>query len=249
MPEPTRQYIFTERQIKLAFGAVTGLMVLSLSALLLLITARPQGAFGEADTSRFEGTLAAAAAELQGYREQGDGLLEIDIDHAIELVAERGVADPFTAVAGAGQQAQGAAGAGAEEGGAALPDGAQVYTSCAVCHQANGQGVPGAFPPLAGHAADLYEADPSYLAQVVLFGLEGAITVDGAQYASNMPAWQASLSDAQIAAVLNHILSLWGNEEVVGEEQPYSAEEIAEQRTLGLGPQDVYARRAELELP
>jgi mono/diheme cytochrome c family protein len=248
MPEPTRQYLFTERQVKLAFGAITGLMVLTLAALLLLITARPQGAFGEADTSRFESTLAAAAAELQGFREQGNGVLEIDIDHAIELVAERGVADPFTAVAAAGQP-QGAAGQGAEQGEAGLPDGAQVYTSCAGCHQANGQGIPGAFPPLAGHAVDLYEADPSYLAQVVLFGLEGAITVGGARYAGNMPAWQASLSDAQIAALLNYVLSQWGNEQIVGEEQPYSAQEIAEQRALGLGPRDVHARRAELDLP
>lgn len=255
MPEPTRQYIFSEGQIKTAFGAVTGLMVLVLVVLLLLITARPQGSFGRADTRQFERTVASASEDLSGFRELEDGAVQIDIERAMELIVERGVRDPFAASAQAGAEPEGAAeeaAAGAEgaaaDASAGLPDGAQVYTSCASCHQANGQGIPGAFPPLAGHAADLYQADPEYLAQVVLFGLQGEITVQGSRYAGTMPDWK-SLSDGEIAAVLNFLLSSWANDEVVEEEQPYGSEFIAEQRELELTPQDVHERRQQLELP
>ena len=249
MPEPTRQYIFSEGQIKAMFAAVTILMVLVLAGLLLLITARPQGAFTTADTRQFDATLAAASEELNTYRMLEDGTAQIDIDRAIELVAERGVSNPFGETQASAQAPVPDAPEDASSAEAGLPDGAQVYGSCSGCHQANGQGVPGAFPPLAEHAADLYTTDPDYLAQVVLFGLQGPITVDGAQYAGLMPAWAGQLSDAQIAAVLNYVLSSWGNEEAVAEEEPYSAADIAAQRELGLSMQEVHARRVELGLP
>lgn len=251
MSEPPRQYIFTEGQIKGMFAAVTVLMVLGLSALLLLISAQPQGAFSSADSRQFEATIEGASEELSGYRELEDGTVQIDIDRAIELVAERGVTSPFTVAEAGGQQAGGAPVAATAEEPAAeagLPDGAQVYGSCSGCHQANGQGVPGTFPPLAGHAPDLFAADPEYLAQVVLFGLQGPITVEGSQYSGVMPAWHESLSDAQIAAVLNYVLTSWGNEETVAEEEPYGAEQIAAQRELGLTMQEVHERRSELDL-
>lgn len=243
MPEPTRQYLFSEGQIRTMFNVVTVLMVLTLVALLLLVSARPQGRFGEADTRQFSATLERSSQELGGYRELEDGLVQIDIRRAIELVAERGVESPFTAVATA--QTEGANGEGAE---AELPDGSQVYSACAGCHQANGRGAPGIFPPLAGHAADLFLADPDYLAQAVLFGLRGPITVDGADYDGTMPDWQG-LSDAEIAAVLNYILDSWENAERVDEDQPYSSDAIAEQRGLDLSPDEVHDRRTELELP
>lgn len=249
MPEPTRQHIFTEGQIKGMFAAVTIVMVLALSALLLLISAKPQGGFTTADTRQFDATLAAASEDLSGNRELEDGTVQIDIDRAIELVAQRGVSNVFAQAEAAGDQAPVADAPEQQAAAAGLPDGAQVYGSCSGCHQANGQGIPGAFPPLAGHAADLYTTDPDYLAQVVLFGLQGPITVDGAQYAGLMPAWEGQLTDAQIAAVLNFILSSWGNEEVVAEEEPYGVEDIAAQRELGLSMQDVHDRRSELDLP
>jgi mono/diheme cytochrome c family protein len=241
MSEPTRQYLFSEAQIRAMFAGVTALMVLTLVALLLLISARPQGRFGQADTNQFDATIERAAEELSGYRELDNGIVQIDIRRAIELVAERGVESPFTAVAAAQPE-------GAEGEAAALPDGSQVYASCAGCHQANGQGFPGTFPPLSGHAAELFQADREYLASVVLFGLQGPITVEGAQYNGVMPDWQ-SLSDGQIAAVLNHVLSSWENAELVDEEQPYGDEDIAAVRAQDLTPQQVHARRGELDLP
>lgn len=257
MPEPTRQYLFTARQIKSMFAGVTVLMLLALVVMLLLITARPQGAFRAADTGRFETTLASSAEELSGYRQLEDGTVQIDIDRALELVAERGVSNPFTRAGatgdgaggpGAGQPGQDAEGGRAQAAATVGVDGAQVYSNCAACHQGNGAGLPGAFPPLAGHAADLYQADPAYLAQVVLFGLQGPIEVQGASYNGLMPDWHRTLSDAEIAALLNFMLSTWGNEEEVEEEEPYSEGEIAELRDLQLTPQQVHERRQELDL-
>jgi mono/diheme cytochrome c family protein len=87
--------------------------------------------------------------------------------------------------------------------------GRRVYASCASCHQADGQGVAGAYPPLAG--AEWVTGDPRVLSRILLHGLEGPISVRGAVYSGVMPAW-ANLSDAEIAAVLTYIRNSWGNE-------------------------------------
>jgi mono/diheme cytochrome c family protein len=88
--------------------------------------------------------------------------------------------------------------------------GAQVYAAnCTGCHGANGAGVAGAFPPMAGNKSIL--ASETYVADVLLYGLQGQINVDGQTYNGVMPAWAAQLSDAEIAGVLDHIRSSWGN--------------------------------------
>ncbi|WP_440997888.1 c-type cytochrome [Arhodomonas sp. SL1] len=89
--------------------------------------------------------------------------------------------------------------------------GATVYNSnCASCHQGNGQGVPGTFPPLAD--SDWVSAgDGTRAAAIVLRGLNGPIEVQGTTYEGQMPAFAGSLSDAEIAAVLSHIRQSWGN--------------------------------------
>lgn len=126
--------------------------------------------------------------------------------------------------------------------------GQQVYMSnCMACHQANGQGIPGAFPPLAGHAAELYAADGGeYLSHVVLFGVQGSITVDGATFNGFMPAWP-QLSDEQLAAVLNHVVVKLGSapEGFV----PFQAADLAAERGLGLSATDVQTARGALDLP
>ena len=55
-------------------------------------------------------------------------------------------------------------------------------TNCMACHQANGAGLPSAFPPLSGHAAKLYEADSDYLIKVILYGLQGQLSANGEKY-------------------------------------------------------------------
>src|SRR5882757_6827499 len=68
--------------------------------------------------------------------------------------------------------------------------GARVFdASCGVCHQPNGLGVPGAFPPLAGHVAESFaqRKGRDYLVRLVLFGLEGPIVVKGNTFEGTMP--------------------------------------------------------------
>ena len=92
----------------------------------------------------------------------------------------------------------------------ASANGAQVYTAnCASCHGEQGVGVAGAFPPMAGNKAVL--GDDKYLSNVLLYGLQGQINVNGQVYNGVMPAWAASLTDAEIAAVITHIRVSWGN--------------------------------------
>jgi mono/diheme cytochrome c family protein len=95
-------------------------------------------------------------------------------------------------------------------GGASAAAGAKVYTTnCSSCHQANGKGQPGVFPPLAGNPFVTGPADK--VIHVVKDGLSGKITVNGVTYNGQMPAWKGTLSDSDIAAVVTYIRSSWGN--------------------------------------
>lgn len=144
--------------------------------------------------------------------------------------------------AAAGVLAEGAAGTLA----AGAVDGAAVYARhCSSCHGPQAAGIRGAFPPLAGHVADLAALDGgrAYLARVLLYGLQGAIVVDGASYAGVMPGW-ANLTDDELAAVLDHLVALDGPAV-----DAFTPDEIAAERDLGLSPADVHAERAEVVTP
>jgi mono/diheme cytochrome c family protein len=78
---------------------------------------------------------------------------------------------------------------------------------CTACHQAAGQGVPGAFPPLA--KSDYLNKDVNRAIKGVVKGLTGPITVNGAKFNGAMPA--QALSDQQIADALTYVYSSWGN--------------------------------------
>jgi nitrite reductase (NO-forming) len=87
--------------------------------------------------------------------------------------------------------------------------GQQLFTgTCSVCHQANGQGLPGVFPPLA--KSDLIAADPKRPISIVLHGLTGKVTVNGTEYNSVMPP-MTQLNDDDIANILTYVLNSWGN--------------------------------------
>ncbi|MEI6643066.1 MAG: cytochrome c [Novosphingobium sp.] len=88
----------------------------------------------------------------------------------------------------------------------AAPDGAALYAKCAACHTKTGAGVPAVFPPLGEdfRAMATTEAGRRYLGLVVTRGVSGPIKVGGKPYAGVMPA-QATLDDASVAAVLNHV--------------------------------------------
>ena len=89
-------------------------------------------------------------------------------------------------------------------------DGGEVFQGkCVACHQANGAGVPGVFPPLAG--SEWVLGDPERLVHIPLHGIQGQLTVKGKPYNGMMPAFGELLTDGEIAAVLTHIRSRWGN--------------------------------------
>lgn len=87
--------------------------------------------------------------------------------------------------------------------------GKKVYLStCFACHLANGEGMPGVFPPLAG--SDFLTADKDRAVRIAVKGLSGPITVNGKAYNNVMPP-QPQLEDAQVADVLTYVLNSWGN--------------------------------------
>ena len=87
--------------------------------------------------------------------------------------------------------------------------GKKIYeANCAACHQPNGKGLPGAFPPLAG--SDFLQGDREDVLAVALFGLSGPITVNGEEYNGVMPS-MGHLTDEDLAAALTYVFSSWGN--------------------------------------
>ena len=86
---------------------------------------------------------------------------------------------------------------------------AAFKANCAACHQPDGKGLAGAFPPLA--SSDYLNARKATdIAGFVLKGVQGEITVNGAKYNGVMPAL-SHLADADIAAIVNYVYASWGN--------------------------------------
>ena len=108
-------------------------------------------------------------------------------------------------IAGAAADAVAAAAANPVE------QGERIYLhNCQGCHQQNGQGVPGAFPPLVG--AEWVTGAPETLVRILLQGLTGPVQVAGATYNGAMPAWKDVLKDEEIAAVATYIRQLEAND-------------------------------------
>jgi nitrite reductase (NO-forming) len=87
--------------------------------------------------------------------------------------------------------------------------GQQLFNgTCSVCHQANGAGLPGVFPPLA--KSSLLAAEPKRAIDIVLHGLTGKVTVNGQDYNSVMPP-MTQLNDDEVANILTFVLNSWDN--------------------------------------
>lgn len=105
----------------------------------------------------------------------------------------------------------------------AVADGKQLFTAqCAACHQASGKGLPGAFPPLDG--SEWVTGDPRILANILLHGVTGEMTVAGNVYKGAMPSFQ-KLADAELAAIASYVRSGWSNKA-----QPIGADLFAAER-------------------
>jgi mono/diheme cytochrome c family protein len=93
--------------------------------------------------------------------------------------------------------------------------------NCQTCHQANGLGVAGQYPPLAG--SEFTTGGSRRPAMIVLKGLQGPVKVKGQQYGTAvMQPWDKTLTDQKIADVLTYERSEWGNSA-----SPVTAEQIS----------------------
>ncbi len=110
-----------------------------------------------------------------------------------------------------GSHAPAAAGAAAAaRNPASAYDGETVYANnCSSCHQADGAGVAGAFPPLANNP--VAAGDAAALIAIVKYGQRGRVVAGGRSYDGVMPAWDGLLTDEQIADVVTYIRGSWKN--------------------------------------
>lgn len=105
-------------------------------------------------------------------------------------------------------------------GNAALPDGAALFqANCAVCHQPDGRGLPGAFPPLAGSPI-VTDENAEIMIRIVLEGYDAR-----PEYATMQP-FGDLLTDEEIAAIVNFERSHWGNNA-----PPVSPDDVKKLRT------------------
>lgn len=87
--------------------------------------------------------------------------------------------------------------------------GEEVYkTTCKACHQENGQGIVGVFPPLAN--SDYLLADKNRAIKQVLEGSSEEMVVNGETYNGTMT--PQNLEDQQVVDVINYVLNSWGND-------------------------------------
>jgi mono/diheme cytochrome c family protein len=91
---------------------------------------------------------------------------------------------------------------------------------CQQCHQAEGQGIPGVYPSLAG--SEWVVADERLAIKILLLGMNGPITVQGESFNGNMPP-VGMWSDRDIAAVLSYVRYSWGNEASMVDEATVAA--------------------------
>ena len=105
---------------------------------------------------------------------------------------------------------------GVQGGGSALPPDPKVVgkalfsANCITCHQANGEGLPGQYPPLAGSEVETGDATNQLIA-IVLKGLQGPVEIKGKPFNNAMQAWEGQYTDQQLAAILTYVRSDWGN--------------------------------------
>jgi mono/diheme cytochrome c family protein len=124
-----------------------------------------------------------------------------------------GTSNPFVAsVAGDPRPGSGGAEAALDPFQTAMKKGASGYAVCGGCHQGNGMGIAGQFPPLAG--SEWVLGGTERLVRVVQHGLTGAIMVNGQPYNTpgGMQAFGAAMSSGDLANVLTYIRNTWGNE-------------------------------------
>ena len=129
---------------------------------------------------------------------------------------------------------------------AAAGSGGELFeANCQICHQAQGVGVMGQFPRLAGRASVIASSPEgrAFMSQLVLNGMSGKISVDNQFIVGFMPGF-GRLSDADAAAILTYISGLEAEQL---KPAAFSAEEIRAARVgIGLNPSEMAAIRNRL---
>jgi mono/diheme cytochrome c family protein len=142
--------------------------------------------------------------------------------------------------------------AGGEQAAVLTPHdrGKKIFAAnCQTCHQANGLGVAGQYPPLAG--SEFTTGGSQRPAMIVLKGLQGPVTVKGQKFGTAvMQPWDKTLTDQKIADVLTYERSEWGNNAsaVTAEQIAALRKELASHPESYTEP-DILAVPAETELP
>ncbi|MGA7540311.1 MAG: cytochrome c [Steroidobacteraceae bacterium] len=119
--------------------------------------------------------------------------------------------------------------------------------NCSMCHQLGAAGVPGQFPRLAGRASKIATTATgrNYLERVVLFGMIGSITVDGARIVGGVMPSFASLSDQDLADALDYVVSLDESGKPHWKGAVFKPADIARARAgKALSPTEVHQLRA-----
>jgi mono/diheme cytochrome c family protein len=119
--------------------------------------------------------------------------------------------DNYSVHPGEGAATVNAGGGGGAAGATSIADLGKAYftQNCVACHQANAAGIPGQFPPLAG--SEYINGGSKRLGMILLKGLQGIVTVEGKQFNGAMPAWEKTLTDKKIAAILTYVRGDFGN--------------------------------------
>jgi mono/diheme cytochrome c family protein len=127
-------------------------------------------------------------------------------------------------------------------GGIAAASGAALFTAhCTVCHQADGRGIAGMYPPLADSVGEFVQLKDgrAYLVHVLSFGLSGPIEVHGTRYNGYMQSW-AQLSDDDIAQLLNHVLTGFNSKLLPKDFAGFTAAEVKRDRAQPMTSTEVY---------
>ena len=108
---------------------------------------------------------------------------------------------------------------------------AAFVARCGLCHQAGGEGLGNQFPRLAGRTAAIAQSPDGrrYMARVVLYGMSGPIETENVRISGYMPG-MATMSDAEIAEILSHAVTLGKPAKAA---KPFKPAEIAAVRAAG----------------
>jgi mono/diheme cytochrome c family protein len=117
--------------------------------------------------------------------------------------------------------------------------GAKIYSqNCASCHQANGGGSPGTYPPLDG--SEYVQGSKLRLAAILLKGLQGPVTVKGASFgAAVMPAQETVLTPDKLANLMTYLRSAWTNKQ-----GPVTEDEVNAAKTKFASQKDPFTEQA-----